>query len=199
MNARHVPALSITTIAHDTSDAYLFARHATASRTASDFFKLKSGATVKTISHDPGKISRCRRKISLTIRLIRLRRTVPRMSLCTLIPRRLCERSFARKISENPFPFSRLPFLYTRKNSCGFRRRLSLGSANPFTSLRGQSLTSFCPSAFDHCLSGSGAHPRPESVGTFSLNITWLKCSFTHGLRSFCSLTSHAVRTTIAS
>ena len=181
INAVSVQYFFFTITTHDTPVAYRSARPATASRTASALWRLKPGATVKTISHDMGNRSKCRRKTSLMIRLILFRCTAPRMSLCTLIPRRLCEKSFARKISENPFPFSRFPFLYTREYSYGFLRRFSLGSPDFFTSLCRQSFSSFSPSSPDYSLSSSGTHSLPESVGTFTFNIAWLKCSFTHG------------------
>lgn len=151
-----------------------------ASLTASTVFIEKSGETVKTISQELGKSSWCRRKFSRMIRFILFRFTAPRIRRFTLIPKRLYARLFAKKISENPFPLSRSPFLYTWENSCDFLRSLSLGSPNPFTRLRRQPLSPFCSSTSDNGLSGPGFHACPKPVAAFTLGITGLKCPFTH-------------------
>lgn|GEM_PF-3211798 len=46
--------------------------------------------------------------------------------------------------------------------------------------LRRQTFTSLSASCLDNRLSGFGAHPRQEAMGSFSFQNAWLKRSFTH-------------------
>lgn len=140
----------------------------------------KSGRTVITMSLEGGKISRWRRKTSLNIRLILLRRTAPRTNRCTLIPSLLSARPLARTTSVKPAPANRRPLLYTCANSPDFLIRFSFGSPNRFTGLRGKTLSALCPPAFDDGLPPLGAHAHQEPMGTFTLYIAGLKCLFTH-------------------
>jgi len=44
----------------------------------------------------------------------------------------------------------------------------------------GKLFPAFGPSPLDNSLSGTGTHPHPETMGTFSLQIGGLKCSLAH-------------------
>ncbi len=160
-------------------------RLATASRTDADELSRKPGLTVRTISHDGGNRSRCRRNTSLIIRFVLLRRTLPRNFPCILTPRRLYSRPLAIKIRAKPLPLCRRPCRYTRSNSRGFLRRHVLGSPNRFTDSRRQPLTPLGPSASYHSLSGPGTHPQPETMGPLPLDVAGLKCSLAHDLLPF--------------
>ena len=48
-----------------------------------------------------------------------------------------------------------------------------------------QTLASFSPSAPDNSLPSFCTHSQSKSVSTFTFNITWLKCSFTHCIIPF--------------
>ena len=43
-----------------------------------------------------------------------------------------------------------------------------------------ETLTSFCTTGIQNCTTGTGRHPRTESMGTFAFNIAGLKGTFTH-------------------
>lgn len=148
----------------------------------------KSGRTVTTTSQDCGKMSRCSRKTSLNMRLILLRCTAPRTRRWTLIPSRLVVRPLARKTSEKPAPFNRLPFLYTCANSLDFLIRLSLGSPNLFTGSHGQALSAFGPAASDDGPASPCTHAHQKTVGPLAFCIAGLKCLFTHRENSFSGL-----------
>jgi len=97
-----------------------------------------------------------------------------------LTPSRLYGSSLATAISVKSWPLNRCPRRYTCSNSRGFLRRHALGSPNRFTGSRRQLSASLGPSPSYHGLPGPCSHSQPETMGSFTLDITGLKCSFTH-------------------
>ncbi len=137
-----------------------------------------------TTTSNPGNSSLCNRKLSRTRRLMRLRSTA----------RRACFFDIASPSRATPVPLERASVVKqesadltgcwkTRWNSADVRslavrgKRADTVAGNALLS-RGQPDPSLCSAGLDHLASTSGCHARAEAVGTGTLQITGLKCSF---------------------
>ena len=141
------------------------------------------GRPSTTISN-PGKSDLCKRKLSRTWRLIRLRSTASRTCFLEIAsPRRAPPVLLERASVVKQESADRTGFWKTRRNAAGVRslavrgKRADAVAGNALLSRR-QPGSSFCATGFDYLAPVSGCHTRAEAVSADSLQITGLKCSF---------------------
>lgn len=140
-----------------------------------------------TTQSSPLRRLRCRRKLSRTIRFIRLRSTArgahfreiakPSRSVPTRLGRAMTAKNASRETSG---------LLNTSRNSEGLSSLADLGKcapgyANVEAILGRQTGPSFSPSCLEYLATVSSLHPGSESVRSCSAEVAGLKCSFHDG------------------